>query len=42
MSDEPSTPQDIDQEKLVRDHIAWMLKLAGRLLGDRALAEDRH
>ena len=40
MRDEPSNPQDIDQEKLVRDHIAWMLKLAERLLGDRALAED--
>lgn len=40
MRDEPSTPQDIDQEQLVRDNIVWMLKLAERLLGDRGLAED--
>ena len=32
--------QQIDPEQLVRDHIAWMLKLAERLLGERALAED--
>lgn len=32
--------QDVDPEKLVRDNIAWMLKLAERLLGDRTLAED--
>ncbi len=32
--------QEVDPEKLVRDHIAWMLKLAERLLGDRTLAED--
>ncbi len=40
MRDEPSTTQDIDQEQLVRDNIVWMLRLAGRLLGDRGLAED--
>ena len=40
MPDEPSTQPDIDQEQLVHDHIVWMLKLAERLLGDRALAED--
>ena len=49
MSHKPSTQhettaaqaqQDVDPEKLVRDNIAWMLKLAERLLGDRALAED--
>ena len=40
MPDEPSTQPDIDQEQLVRDNIAWMLKLAERLLGDRGLAED--
>jgi RNA polymerase sigma-70 factor (ECF subfamily) len=32
--------QDVDPEQLVRDNIAWMLKLAERLLGDRGLAED--
>ena len=32
--------QDIDPEQLVRDNIAWMLKLAERLLGDRGLSED--
>ena len=40
MPDKPSTQPDIDQEQLVRDNIAWMLKLAERLLGDRGLAED--
>ena len=29
-----------DSEKLVRDHIGWMLALAKRMLGDHALAED--
>jgi RNA polymerase sigma-70 factor (ECF subfamily) len=32
--------QDIEPERLVRGNIAWMLKLAERLLGDRGLAED--
>jgi RNA polymerase sigma-70 factor (ECF subfamily) len=40
MPDEPSTQTEIDPEQLVRDHIGWMLKLAERLLGERALAED--
>jgi RNA polymerase sigma-70 factor (ECF subfamily) len=30
----------IDEERLVREHIGWMLALAQRMLGDRALAED--
>jgi RNA polymerase sigma-70 factor (ECF subfamily) len=29
-----------DSEKLVREHISWMLALARRMLGDHALAED--
>ncbi len=29
-----------DSEKLVREHIGWMLALAKRMLGDHALAED--
>lgn len=48
MPSEPSTKpetaavqqQDLDAEALVRDNIAWMLKLAERLLGERGLAED--
>lgn len=31
---------DVQTEQLVRDNIGWMLALAQRLLGDRALAED--
>jgi len=31
---------EIDPEKLVRDHIGWMLALAKRMLADHALAED--
>ncbi len=29
-----------DQERLVRDNISWMMALAQRMLGERALAED--
>jgi RNA polymerase sigma-70 factor (ECF subfamily) len=29
-----------DEDRLVRDNIGWMLALARRMLGDRALAED--
>jgi RNA polymerase sigma-70 factor (ECF subfamily) len=31
---------DSDADKLVRDNIVWMVALAERMLGDRALAED--
>lgn len=31
---------DTDADRLVRDHITWMLVLAERMLGERALAED--
>jgi RNA polymerase sigma-70 factor (ECF subfamily) len=40
MHDVPPTPQDVTPEQMVRDNIVWMLRLAERLLGDRALAED--
>jgi RNA polymerase sigma-70 factor (ECF subfamily) len=33
-------PADIEPERLVREHIGWMLNLAERLLRDRGLAED--
>lgn len=37
----PDTPiSETDAERLVRDHIAWMLALAERILHDHALAED--
>ncbi len=32
--------REMDSEKLVRDHIGWMLALAYRMLGDHAFAED--
>lgn len=31
---------NVDAEKMVREHIGWMLALAERLLRDKALAED--
>jgi RNA polymerase sigma-70 factor (ECF subfamily) len=43
---DPTTTQlseqlaDADAERLVRDNIGWMLALAQRTLGDRALADD--
>lgn len=45
MSEQPQTLniqaiREMDTEKLVRDHIGWMLTLAHRMLGDYALAED--
>ena len=37
----PILMQDVHLfEKLVRNHIGWMLALARRILGDHALAED--
>lgn len=32
--------KEMDSEKLVREHIGWMLALAKRMLDDHALAED--
>lgn len=47
MSNSPSrsavtqtTQSDAEAEQMVRDNISWMIALAERLLGDRALAED--
>ncbi len=48
MSDHTSNTQDraspeatvSDRERLVRENIGWMLALAQRLMGERALAED--
>jgi RNA polymerase sigma-70 factor (ECF subfamily) len=37
---ENSPGHPFDEEGLVRDNIGWMLALARRMLGDRALAED--
>jgi len=36
----PVKPDEIQADKLVRDNIGWMISVAQRLLGDRALAED--
>ena len=35
-----SLPEDLEAERLVRDNMGWMLKLAERLLLDKGLAED--
>jgi len=51
MPDKPSESEDVvsetllhcspvEAERLVRDNIGWMLALAQRMLGDRAIAED--
>jgi RNA polymerase sigma-70 factor (ECF subfamily) len=39
--EDPKSHVDLPQpEQMVRDHSAWMLRLAERLMGERALAED--
>ncbi len=36
----PVKPDEMQADILVRDNIGWMISVAQRLLGDRALAED--
>jgi len=40
LSETPLHGSPVEAERLVRDNIGWMLALAQRMLGDRALAED--
>ena len=40
MDREKQKDEATEEERLVREHIGWMLALAWRLLGDRSLAED--